>query len=220
MSDEDATPDLPGRLGVAVQLLAHAGKQTGKDAAKAGGGRGELTPTRLTALAVMAATGPMRLGALASRLGVQVSTMSRIVDIMVTSGWVERRPDEADHRACVIGLTSRGSALLDAVRQDTATRLADCVARLGSDDLAVLEAALPLLESLAQQVACRTGASTPGAASRPAASLVLVPSAARDPAVIGTRGLPLPSENAPQLGRGAVWVPVESRFEIAPLGRG
>jgi DNA-binding MarR family transcriptional regulator len=155
MNDADATPDLPGRLGVAVQLLAHAGKQAGKDAGKAGGGRGELTPTRLTALAVLADAGSMRLGGFASRLGVQVSTMSRIVDIMAASGWLERRPDEADHRACVIAITSAGSALLDAVRQDVATRLATCVARLGPDDLAVLEAALPVLESLAQQVACR-----------------------------------------------------------------
>ena len=38
MSDADATPDLPGRLGVAVQLLAHGGKQAGKDAGRAGGG--------------------------------------------------------------------------------------------------------------------------------------------------------------------------------------
>jgi DNA-binding MarR family transcriptional regulator len=153
MSDADATPGLPGRLGVAVQLLAHAGKQAGKEAGKAGG-RGELTPTRLTALSILAAAGPMRLGGLASRLGVQVSTMSRIVDIMVAFGWVERRPDEADHRACVIGLTGAGTALLDHVRQDNATRLAECVARLGPDDLAVLETALPVLESLAQQVAC------------------------------------------------------------------
>ena len=65
MNDADATPDMPGRLGVAVQLLAHAGKQAGKDAAKAGGGRGELTPTRLTALAVLADAGPMRLGGFA-----------------------------------------------------------------------------------------------------------------------------------------------------------
>ena len=36
MNDVDATPELPGRLGVAVQLLAHAGKQAGKDAQKAG----------------------------------------------------------------------------------------------------------------------------------------------------------------------------------------
>jgi DNA-binding MarR family transcriptional regulator len=142
-----ALPDLPGRLGVAVQMLAHAGK--------AGGARGDLTPTRLTALAVLASAGPMRMGGLASRLGVQVSTMSRIVDIMVASGWAERMPDAADHRACVIGITSAGTALMDSVRQDTASRLADGVARLDHDDLMVLQAALPVLESLAEQVACR-----------------------------------------------------------------
>ncbi|WP_300609024.1 MarR family transcriptional regulator [Trebonia sp.] len=142
----DATPDLPGRLGVAVQMLAHAGKL---------GGRGDLTPTRLTTLAVLSAAGPMRMGGLAHRLGVQVSTMSRIVDIMVASGWVERRPDEADHRACVIAITGDGGALIDKVRQDNATRLADCVARLAPADLAVLEAALPILEKLAQQAACK-----------------------------------------------------------------
>jgi len=174
MGDMDGTPDLPGRLGVAVQLLAHAGKHTVRVAGKTGGGRGELTPTRLTTLAVMADAGPMRIGALAARLGVQVSTMSRIVDIMVSSGWVERRPDEADHRACVIAITSAGTGLLDTARRDDATRLGDCVAGLGPRDLAVLEAALPVLESLAQQVACRTTASTGGAsreaAARPAAS--------------------------------------------------
>lgn len=142
-----ATPDLPGRLGLAVQMLAHAGK--------AGGTRGDLTPTRLTALAVLASAGPMRMGGLASRLGVQVSTMSRIVDIMVASGWAERMPDEADHRACVIGITAAGTALIDSVRQDNASRLADRVARLDPDELMVLQAALPVLESLAQQLACR-----------------------------------------------------------------
>jgi DNA-binding MarR family transcriptional regulator len=145
----DVTPDLPGRLGVAVQMLAHAGKV---------GGRADLTPTRLTALAIMASAGPMRMGALAARLGVQVSTMSRIVDILVASGWAERRPDEADHRACVIGITDAGSTLIDSVRQDNASRLADCVTRLDPADLAVLEAALPVLESLAQQAARRPGA--------------------------------------------------------------
>ena len=144
------TPDLAGRLGVAVQMLAHAGK--------VGGGRTDLTPTRLTALAIMASAGPMRMGALAARLGVQVSTMSRIVDILVASGWAERRPDEADHRACVIGITDAGSTLIDTVRQDNASRLADCVTRLDAADLAVLEAALPVLESLAQQAARRPGA--------------------------------------------------------------
>jgi DNA-binding MarR family transcriptional regulator len=144
----EAMPDLPGRLGVAVQMLAHAGKL--------GGGRADVTPTRLTALAVLASVGPMRMGGLAARLGVQVSTMSRIVDIIVASGWAERRPDEADHRACVIAITAAGSALMDSVRQDDATRLAKSVAQLSPADLAVLEAALPILETLAQQTACRS----------------------------------------------------------------
>jgi DNA-binding MarR family transcriptional regulator len=144
------TPGLPGRLGVAVQMLAHAGR--------VGGGRADLTPTRLTALAMLASAGPMRMGGLASRIGVQVSTMSRIVDILVASGWAERRADEADHRACVIAITDAGSALMDAVRQDGATRLAECVARLDPARLAVLDAALPILESLAEQTAGGTGA--------------------------------------------------------------
>jgi DNA-binding MarR family transcriptional regulator len=74
---------------------------------------------------------------------------------MVASGWAERMPDEADHRACVIGITSAGTALIDSVRQDNASRLADSVARLDPDDLVVLRAALPVLESLAQQLSCR-----------------------------------------------------------------
>lgn len=153
MNIADATPDLPGRLGVAVQMLAHA--------RKVGGGRTDLTPTRLTALAIMSSAGPMRMGGLASRLGVQVSTMSRIVDVMVASGWAERMPDEADHRACVIGITPAGAAVIDSVRQDNASRLADCVARLAPEDLNVLQAALPVLETLAQQVACRTRGAAP-----------------------------------------------------------
>ena len=165
MNVADAAPTrvteaLPGRLGVAVQMLAHAGK--------VGGGRADLTPTRLTALAVLASAGPMRMGGLASRLGVQVSTMSRIVDIMVASGWAERRPDPADHRACVIAITATGGALIDSARQDDATRLAECVARLAPADLAVLEAALPILEALAQQTACRTKTASGATGEAPA----------------------------------------------------
>lgn len=150
MNDADAPPDLPGRLGMAVQMLAHARKAVGD--------RGELTPTRLTTLAVMNSAGPMRMGSLASRLGVQVSTMSRIVDVLVASGWAERRSDEADHRACMIVITDAGSALIDTVRRNSESRLADCISGLDPAELAALEAALPVLESLAQQVTgCRAG---------------------------------------------------------------
>jgi DNA-binding MarR family transcriptional regulator len=159
---DDAAPDLSGRLGVAVQMLAHAGKV---HAGKVTGERGELTPTRLTALAVMNSAGPMRMGSLAGRLGVQVSTMSRIVDVLVASGWAERRPDEADARACVIGITSAGAELIGRVRRRGETRLAECIAGLDASDLETLQAALPILEELAQQVTGRAQAARPEAAA-------------------------------------------------------
>jgi DNA-binding MarR family transcriptional regulator len=149
-TDLPSLPELPGRLGVAVQMLAHAGKSAS--------GRGELTPTRITALAVMRSAGPMRMGNLASRLGVQVSTMSRIVDVLVASGWAERRPDEADHRACVIGITDSGADVISSVRRSHTTRLADYISRLDPADLAALQAALPVLEELAYQATGRAPA--------------------------------------------------------------
>lgn len=150
MDVADTAPDLPGRLGIAVQMLAHARKAVAQ--------QGELTPTRLTALAVVHNAGPMRMGNLASRLGIQVSTMSRIVDVLVASGWAQRRPDEADHRACVIAVTDAGAGLINSVRLSNETRLAECISRLDPGDLAALQAALPVLESLAQQVTGRAPA--------------------------------------------------------------
>ena len=147
MDVAEVAPDLPGRLGMAVQMLAHARKVVAE--------RGDLTPTRLTALAVVHNAGPMRMGNLASRLGIQVSTMSRIVDVLVASGWAERRADEADHRACVIAVTESGADLINSVRRSNETKLADCISRLGPEDLAVLQAALPVLENLAQEITSR-----------------------------------------------------------------
>jgi hypothetical protein len=50
----------------------------------------------------------------------------------------EREPDAADHRACVIGITDAGSALIDSVRRDNASRLPECITRLHPADLAFL----------------------------------------------------------------------------------
>jgi DNA-binding MarR family transcriptional regulator len=167
MDNADAARDLPGRLLVAVRMLAHSGKSAG--------GRAGLTTTRLTALAVMNAAGPMRMGNLAGRLGIQVSTMSRIIDVLVSSGWAERRPDEADHRACVIGITDAGTDLIDSVRRSNETRLAGCIAGLDEEDLAALQAALPVLEALAQQATGKVSAApAPGpSGTRPIADIVM-----------------------------------------------
>ena len=139
-------PDLAERLVMALQMMAHS--------SRAAACRGELTPTRLIALTTLKSLGPMRLGHLASRMGIQVSTMSRLADVLVASGWAERRPDDTDHRACVIGTTEAGMALLDATRHSEVTRIADCLAGLGPADLARLQAALPVLELITQRLTC------------------------------------------------------------------
>jgi len=79
--------------------------------------------------------------------------MSRIVDRIVQCGWAQRRADETDHRACVVSITGTGEAILDTVRRDRTACLAAGVAHLEPEDAAALLAAMPALESLADQIA-------------------------------------------------------------------
>jgi hypothetical protein len=58
-----ATPvladDLPGRLGIVIQRLAHAARVRAM--------RGDLTPSRLAVLAILSSSGPLPVGDLAAR---------------------------------------------------------------------------------------------------------------------------------------------------------
>jgi MFS family permease/DNA-binding MarR family transcriptional regulator len=159
----DLTPDCPARqpdglaerIDSVVQRLAHS--------SRAGARPAEATPSGLTALGILHATGPLRIGELAARAGVTFPTMSRIVDQIVRCGWAQRRGDETDHRACVVSITGTGEAVLHAARGDRTTRLATALAYLDPGDAAALLSALPALESLADRVD-----GTPSRAARPA----------------------------------------------------
>ncbi|WP_235092675.1 MarR family transcriptional regulator [Streptomyces sp. A1-5] len=52
----------------------------------------DLTPSRLAALAELAAHGPLRIGELAARMNITLSTTSRMVDLLDGSGWITRPP--------------------------------------------------------------------------------------------------------------------------------
>ena len=56
-------------------------------------------PTLCQTLAILHASGPLRVGYLASRARVALPTISRIVDEIVRRGWALRRVDQTDHRA-------------------------------------------------------------------------------------------------------------------------
>jgi MFS family permease/DNA-binding MarR family transcriptional regulator len=134
-----------GRLDSVVQRLAYS--------SRTGARPREATPSRFTALGILHAAGPLRIGELAARAGVALPTMSRIVDRIVQCGWAQRRADETDHRACVVSITGAGEAILDTVRRDRTACLAAGVAHLEPEDAAALLAAMPALESLADQIA-------------------------------------------------------------------
>ena len=107
-----------------------------------------MTPSRMTALAVLAAEGALRMGELATRLGISAPTVSRLVDHLAERGFLERVTDEADHRATRVRLSAEGHGALAAVREHGVGLLADRIAALDDGERVALEIALPVLERL------------------------------------------------------------------------
>ncbi|MGD8377430.1 MAG: MarR family winged helix-turn-helix transcriptional regulator [Acidobacteriota bacterium] len=69
-----------------------------------------MTVAQAATLEVLAAEGPMRLGALGQRLGIAPSTLTRNLDRLRDGGLLRRDPDDRDGRAVRVALTASGSA--------------------------------------------------------------------------------------------------------------
>jgi len=108
-----------------------------------------LTPTQLSALATVDRSGPLRLGDLAAAEKIAPSTLTRMVTVLEDRGYVQRAAVPGDARASTLVITPAGHAILERIRQDTATRLADSLRALSPAQIAALAAALPALEQLA-----------------------------------------------------------------------
>ncbi len=67
-----------------------------------------LTVAQAATIEALAVVGPMRLGALGQRLGVQASTLTRNVDRLEKAGLVRREVDPEDARAARVALTAGG----------------------------------------------------------------------------------------------------------------
>ncbi|MFJ4686939.1 MarR family winged helix-turn-helix transcriptional regulator [Streptomyces sp. NPDC091377] len=133
-----------GRLRMAIQHLApllRGDQRTHRD----------LTPSRLTALGVLDEHSPVRIGELAARMGISLSTTSRMVDLLAAAGWISRSPDPRDQRASLIALSTEGRSVLGAARSETTSALCREIARLDEEERGRLRAALPALEALGRQ---------------------------------------------------------------------
>ena len=87
--------------------------------------------------------------ALATRLQLEKSTVSRLISHMEQQGWVERSTDAADTRVRYLGLTAAGQTLALEVMQARSAKFARMLARLSAAEHDQIVTALQRLVAVA-----------------------------------------------------------------------
>jgi len=101
-------------------------------------------------LALLQDAGPLRAGAVVSRLGLDKSTVSRQVAQLVDLGLVDRAPDPVDGRAQVLRPSSEGSARLERIRDVRRARWEADLADWPAHDVAALGELLARLNRISR----------------------------------------------------------------------
>ena len=89
--------------------------------------------------------GPVSLRELPAALGTSKQAVSKLVEAMVTAGYVERTPDPGDARAKRVRLSARGVALLDEVELIWAELEHEWAGTLGEHRLSALRGDLEVV---------------------------------------------------------------------------
>src|SRR4249920_2245587 len=76
--------------------------------------KGELTPTKLTALGILRREGPLSANALASRLGILPQSLTRILVDLESENLLTRTRDARDGREHILKPTAKAVALMQA----------------------------------------------------------------------------------------------------------
>lgn len=137
----DTASETAGRLRLSVTRLARRLRQ------EAGAG---LTPSQLSALAVIAHHGPLSLGSLAEHERVAPPSITRLVKKLAGAGLVVRTTDPDDRRIATVMTSERGDALLAESRRRKTAWLANRIEALSEDDRRRLADALDVLDALTE----------------------------------------------------------------------
>jgi DNA-binding MarR family transcriptional regulator len=109
-----------------------------------------LTPSQLSALSWVGKSGPVRLGDLAAAERIAPSTLTRLVNVLVERGYLQRQPAPDDARASLVSITGAGRDALAQIHAEGTSLLADLLPTLPPEQLDALQAALPALELMAE----------------------------------------------------------------------
>jgi DNA-binding MarR family transcriptional regulator len=102
----------------------------------------DVTLTQYRALVELAARGPQRVADLATVLGVESSTATRMSDRLVRKQLVQRRRARGDRRAVRVGLTRAGLHLVAEVSRRRREEITAIVGRMSPRDRAAVKRAL------------------------------------------------------------------------------
>jgi DNA-binding MarR family transcriptional regulator len=108
----------------------------------------DLTPSQLSAMAVLLNSGDQLMGQLAAQEKVQPPSMTRVVNSLEARGYVVRRPEPRDHRQCLVALTDSGREVLLANRRRRDQWLAVRIAELDPADREILRGAVRVLDKV------------------------------------------------------------------------
>ena len=110
----------------------------------------DLSRTGAGTLSLLHREGPQRITTLADREAVSQPAMTGLVQRLEATGLVVREPDPLDGRATLIAITDDGRTTMQTRRQEHDQVIAERVAQLDRDQLALLLAALPAITNLSE----------------------------------------------------------------------
>jgi DNA-binding MarR family transcriptional regulator len=110
----------------------------------------DLSLGQLAALRTLERHGPMTASELAAHEKVQPPSMTRIITVLETHDYLSRTPDPLDRRQVVVAASAAGRALLTEERRRKDAWLSQRLRALDPADIAVLAAAVPVLEKLSR----------------------------------------------------------------------
>lgn len=110
----------------------------------------DLSLGQLAALRTLERHGPMTASELAAHEKVQPPSMTRIIAALEAHDYLSRTPDPIDRRQVVVAASAAGRALLAEDRRRKDAWLSQRLRALDPADIAVLAAAVPVLEKLSR----------------------------------------------------------------------
>lgn len=104
-------------------------------------------------LVVLSSSGPLRMGVLAQKLGVTISTFTRTADRLVTGGWARRESNPDNRREVLLALTDAGRGLVNTVTEHRRLLIEDVLLRMAPADRQQLGDALTAFAAAAGEPA-------------------------------------------------------------------